>query len=115
VGQGALGLETRIDDETTRSAVEKLNHVPSRWAVTAERVMLAELKGGCFAPIGALAHVEAETLHLQARVLSADGVEKVEAAMDSAPQEAETLGRRVAEALIQKGAAELIRAARERG
>ena len=52
-GQGALGLETRRDDEPTRSALAALDHPPTHHAVLAERAMLAALHGGCLAPIAA--------------------------------------------------------------
>ena len=52
VGQGALGLECRCDDDATRAILALLNHMPTRWCVLAERQMLRGLGGGCQVPIG---------------------------------------------------------------
>ncbi|MEP6636159.1 MAG: hydroxymethylbilane synthase, partial [Acidobacteriota bacterium] len=47
VGQGAIGIETRVDDEVTIAAVQQLNHEPTRLACMAERALLRSLGGGC--------------------------------------------------------------------
>ncbi len=78
IGQGALGLEVRADDESTRSHLIALDHQPTRAAVTAERTLLASLRGGCLAPVGGWARVEPDgRLHLSATVLSSDGVRRI--------------------------------------
>src|SRR5262249_2894957 len=56
VGQGALGIEARADDQSTRSAVAALNHEPTHQAVLTERSLLATLRGGCLAPVAAWCH-----------------------------------------------------------
>jgi hydroxymethylbilane synthase len=113
VGQGALGLETRADDQATRQALAPLDHAPSHQAVLAERAMLAALEGGCLAPIAAHAKVEAGQLRLIGRALSPDGRRKLETEHRARPDEALALGRRVAEDLLAQGAGELIEAARK--
>jgi hydroxymethylbilane synthase len=113
VGQGALGLEIRSDDQAAREVVGQLDDPASHAGVAAERAMLAALRGGCLAPVGAWGRFEEDHLTLTGRVLSGDGREKIEA-VDSAPvSEAEALGRRVAEVLLAQGAGELIRSSRE--
>jgi hydroxymethylbilane synthase len=112
VGQGALGIEARSDDEQTRQALAPLDHAASRAAVTAERAMLAALEGGCLAPIAAWARLDEAALVLTGRVLSADGARKIEATLSAAADQADSLGRQVADALLVQGAAELIDAAR---
>lgn len=112
IGQGALGLETRSDDATARDALEKLDHPATHAAVLAERAMLAALEGGCLAPIASWGRLEGGTLKLSGRVLSADGVTRLEAADSADPADPEPLGRRVAEDLLTQGAAELIQALR---
>ena len=114
VGQGALGLETRRDDHSTRSALAVLDHAPSHAAVLAERTMLAELQGGCLAPVAAWGRIEGRQLTLTGRVLALDGRERIETVRTGNPDDAEMLGRQVAEKLIARGAAELIRASRKR-
>jgi hydroxymethylbilane synthase len=113
-GQGAMALETRADDEPTRGIVAELDHPPTRAAVTAERTLLAALEGGCLAPIAALGRVESGRLTLVGRVLSGDGARRIEAADSATLSEAVALGRHVADALLTQGAAELIRAARQK-
>jgi len=118
VGQGALGIESRANDAPTREALSALDHEPSHQAVLAERSMLAALRGGCLAPVGAWARIEGERLRLSAIVLSHDGRAKLEETSDielsnTAPTGAVELGQRVAEALSAAGADDLIKAARD--
>jgi hydroxymethylbilane synthase len=112
VGQGALGIESRADDSTTRQLLMLLNHVATLQAVTAERSLLFTLRGGCLAPVGAFGRVESGRLLLDAVVLSGDGVTKVSAAGDAPPAEAIALGEQVARSLIAQGATELIASSR---
>ena len=112
VGQGALGLETRGDDYAVRQAVAALDHAASHQAVLAERAMLATLRGGCLAPIGAHAEVEAGSLRLIGRVLSPEGTRMIEAQHTATVAEAVSLGCRVAEELLGQGAGAMIDAAR---
>jgi len=112
VGQGALALEIRREDETTRTALAPLDHPPTHHAVLAERAMLSVLHGGCLAPIAAWGRTENGRLTLTGRVLSPDGRSKLEITLDADLQDNTDLGRRVAEKLLQQGAAELIALAR---
>ena len=111
-GQGAMALQTRGDDKSTRQIVAPLDHAATHAAVTAERSLLAALQGGCLAPVAALARIEGSRLTLVGRVLSHDGARRIEAADSASPAEADALGRHVADALLTQGAGELIRAAR---
>ena len=79
VGQGALGLETRADDQAVREQVGHLNDPSTYGAVVAERAMLAALQGGCLAPIAAWGRMEADRLALTGRVISGDGARVLEA------------------------------------
>ena len=63
VGQAALGLETRADDCELIDVVESISHLPSHHAVLAERSMLGALRGGCLAPVAALAVQAGDHLH----------------------------------------------------
>ena len=114
VGQGALGLEVRGDDRPTLQLVQMLDDAASRAAVSAERAMLAALRGGCLAPIAAWGRTDRDQLLLTGRVLSADGVQRIEATRAARPADAEQLGRRVADDLLAQGAAGLIAASRQR-
>jgi hydroxymethylbilane synthase len=112
VGQGALGIECRADDADAAAAAARLDDAASHAAVLAERSLLAHLRGGCLAPVGARAHIDDDSLHLSAVVLSVDGRERLEASGTATPGEAVELGCRVAELLLDQGAAELLAAAR---
>ncbi len=108
VGQGALGLETRENDAATRAALAVLDHTPTHAAVLAERAMLAALHGGCLAPIAAWGRIEGDRLHLTGRVHDPAGLRKLEAELNGPVDDAPSVGRRVAAALLDQGAADLI-------
>ncbi|HEY1067572.1 MAG TPA: hydroxymethylbilane synthase, partial [Pirellulales bacterium] len=108
VGQGALGVEARRDDSATLAALAPLNDPDTFAAATAERALLAGLRGGCLAPVAAWGRVERGRLLLTGAVLSKHGTQRLEAVGDDLPSEAEFLGRRLAESLIARGAARLI-------
>jgi hydroxymethylbilane synthase len=115
VGQGALAIECRVDDDATRAAVAPMDDPTAHAAVIAERSLLAHLRGGCMAPVGAFGQIVEGQLQLSAVVLSADGSQRI-AASDSAPVfdliAAPALGLRVAEKLLGQGAARLIASSR---
>ncbi|MBC8355364.1 MAG: hydroxymethylbilane synthase [Planctomycetes bacterium] len=113
VGQGALGLETREDDASTIAVVGQLDDACTHACVLAERALLAALRGGCLAPIGAWGRVLDDKLHLDAVVLSADGAARLVANAMGDIGSAVTLGESAARHLIEQGAAELIAGSRE--
>lgn len=73
VGQGALAVECREDDEAVRALVAGLEHPPSRLAVDAERAYLAEIGPGCSLPVGGWARIDGEEVVLSGLLASADG------------------------------------------
>jgi hydroxymethylbilane synthase len=111
VGQGALGIETRADDHETLRLVAALDDPESHEAVTAERALLRELEGGCQIPLGAWARRENGELRLEACVFSADGKEFVRKDLRGRPEEAEELGVRLGQILIEAGADRILRLA----
>ncbi len=114
VGQGALGLESRLDDRQTNSLLEKINDPKTYLAVIAERKMLLTLKGGCIAPIGARTDWSGNRLTLWGRVIALDGSAQFDAdhsitfdepvVSDGTIRKGMDLGVRVAERLLQEGA-----------
>jgi hydroxymethylbilane synthase len=112
VGQGALGIECRADDAKTQAALAALDDAATHAAVRAERALLAQLRGGCLAPVGANGRIIDGRLELSAVVLSADGRHRIAASDGADPADAVALGRRVAEALLSRGAAALIAGSR---
>jgi hydroxymethylbilane synthase len=110
VGQGALGIEARTDDDRTLSLLAPLNHPEAFHAVTAERSLLFALRAGCLAPVGAWARVVEGRLFLESVVLSPDGTRRLSASGSGDLTTAATLGQQVAEQLLKQGAAALIAA-----
>lgn len=105
VGQGALGLECRRDDPATRHLLEALDHPPTRAAVLAERAFLSGLGGGCLVPIGALAEVSGDVLHLRGCVLSGNGARRDAGEVRGPASDPEALGRELAHRVKASGAA----------
>jgi hydroxymethylbilane synthase len=108
VGQGALGIEARAGDAATLALLAPLDYAATHQAVLAERSLLLTLRAGCLAPVGAWARLEQGQLAIDAVVLSGNGVRKLKAQGTGPAEEAVHLGRRVAELLLDQGAAELI-------
>jgi hydroxymethylbilane synthase len=124
VGQGALALQIRCEDDATRQAIAPLDDPASHAAVVAERACLAMLAGGCLAPVGAWARLtDGGALRLTARVLESRGatvshvtVEKSSPLADgnlvgssrSVHNAAPSLGRQVATDLLAQGAGEML-------
>ncbi len=111
VGQAALGIECRSDDDETAALLTTLSDSPTRTEVSAERACLAELRAGCHAPVGMLATVTtAGELTLEAVVLSVDGQQRVHATLSGSADSAEALGRQLANELRARGADKLLNA-----
>ncbi|PYP40325.1 MAG: hydroxymethylbilane synthase [Gemmatimonadetes bacterium] len=103
-GQGALGIEIRDDDKTTRKALQALHDPVSAAAVGAERTLLAELGGGCQAPVAAW--VDGNRLY--GRVTERDGASQLTASADLVPKRPGAAGEVVARLLLAEGAATLL-------
>jgi hydroxymethylbilane synthase len=101
-GQGALGIQTRVNDEAGTICAQ-LDHEPTSQAVRAERAVLAGLGGGCQLPVGAYAVVKNELLSL-ASVVVAEQAAAIRAHIEGRAQDAEELGRAVAADLLAQGA-----------
>ena len=104
IGQGALGIEGREDDDFVRDLVVKLEHQPTRVTVMAERALLKRLEGGCQVPIAGHAVLHGECLTLEGLVASLDGKRYVRYSLDGSMSEAESIGTKVAEELLDRGA-----------
>jgi hydroxymethylbilane synthase len=104
IGQGSLGLEGRKDDTFVRDLVAQFEHRPTRIAVTAERALLTRLEGGCQVPIAGYATLQGDTLTLDGLVVSLDGKRYIRRVISGPAEEAGSLGRRLAEQLLDGGA-----------
>ncbi len=108
VGQAALGIETRADDEETINLLATLDHAPTRAACLAERALLRELGGGCQLPIAGHAVAARDNLRLAGLVARADGQAIIRGTVEGVVEEAEQLGKMLAEQLFAKGADSLL-------
>jgi len=108
VGQGALGIEARADDDATLKELDFLDDIAARRTTAAERALLRTLGGGCQVPIGAYAEAVDGALKLTAIVAQPDGSEVLrEQQTGSDPEE---LGARVGKRLLARGADAILRA-----
>jgi hydroxymethylbilane synthase len=103
IGQGALGLEVRADDQEMLELLSPMNHFPSQVAVTAERAFLARLEGGCLVPVAALGRLEDDALSLSALISDLEGRRVFQDHLVGPPEEAISLGHRLAEMLLERG------------
>ena len=109
-GQGAVGIEYREADSRVAELLAPLAHEETSRRVIAERTVVRRLDGGCDVPIASFAVAEGDSLWLRARVGSPDG--KTVIVSEARGCEPEALGLEVADALIAKGAADILKAAR---
>lgn len=110
VGQGAVGIECRLDDIRTQKLLESLNHEETAIRVSAERAMNMRLEGGCQVPIGSYAELINDELWLRALVGAPDGSILVRGERRGKPEDAEAMGVSLAEELLDKGAREILAA-----
>jgi hydroxymethylbilane synthase len=108
MGQGALGIETRLDDTKIYDLISTLNHEQTHYAVSAERSLVGRLDGGCQVPIGAYARVEKGLITLKGLVASLDGeiiykLEKVGPVDDAI-----NIGQELGAQLLKMGANEIL-------
>ncbi len=108
VGQGAVGIECRLDDERTRTLLAPLNHDDTAIRVMAERAMNTRLEGGCQVPIGSYAELIDGELWLRALVGAPDGSQMVRGERRGKPQDAGQLGVSLAEELLNNGARDIL-------
>jgi hydroxymethylbilane synthase len=107
-GQGALGIQSRSDDEQTLELLASLEHDATRAEIIAERAIVRALNAGCSTPLGALAVATPGVLSLRACVLSPDGQIRINASGKGIPERAGELGQVVAQKLLDQGAQELL-------
>lgn len=110
IGQGAIGVECRVDDAAVNALLTVLRHADSAVCVTAERALNARLQGGCQVPIAGYAELDGDRLRLRALVGSPDGKTIIRGEMVGTRTAAESLGRTLAEDLLSRGAAQVLQA-----
>ena len=110
VGQGALGLECREDDQAVLDLILPLMHDESNVCVRAERAFNAYLEGGWQVPIAGYATLQGGQLTIEGRVGSVDGATLLQVNLKGQPEDAEKLGVQLAQELLALGAGELLKA-----
>jgi hydroxymethylbilane synthase len=108
VGQGALGVEIRADDDRLQELLTKINHVPTHTEITAERAFLRRLGGGCLLPIAALGKLTGDKLSLEGLVAAPRGGEIIRDKVQGMAGEAEELGTKLAEIILERGGKRLL-------
>jgi hydroxymethylbilane synthase len=108
IGQGAVGIETRVDDEWINALIAPLR-CPETWiVVTAERAMNKRLAGGCQVPIAGFALLEDGKIWMRGLVGRPDGSEMLSAEVNGTAEQAESLGIQLAEELLSQGAEKIL-------
>jgi hydroxymethylbilane synthase len=108
VGQGALGIELRKDDDELLAGLGFLNDQTTTLAVQAERAFLFRLEGGCQVPIGAFAEVEGETIQMTGLIASEDGKDILKRSRTGSTSDPQTLGVGLADELLDLGGREIL-------
>tara|TARA_R110002074_G_scaffold145034_2_gene293475 strand:+ start:109108 stop:110040 length:933 start_codon:yes stop_codon:yes gene_type:complete len=108
VGQGAIGIECRSDDQATQALIACLHDVPTATRVSAERAMNFTLKGGCQAPIAGYASIKGDMLRLSGLVAEPDGSLVIKEQLEGRIEDAEKIGTTVANRLLAAGAKEIL-------
>jgi len=103
VGQGALAIATREDDERMRALLARLDHAPSRACVEAERAFLHRLEGGCQAPIAAYATLCGNTIQLRGMVGELDGSTLIRREQSGDRTNPQALGEALANEVLAAG------------
>lgn len=108
IGQGALSIEVRKDDERVRDLIAPLDHRETRLAVDTERAFLARLEGGCQVPIAAMAEVRDEQITLTGMVAEIDGSVLIRKIISGTVDKRVELGIELADRLLEAGGREIL-------
>ena len=108
IGQGAIGIECRVDDAETQALLQPLNHAETACCVEAERAVNRNLGGDCRSPLAAYAQLDQGQLQLSALVGSIDGKQLLSTKTHGTAESAQEVGTQAAETLRQQGADELL-------
>lgn len=103
LGQGAIGVEIRTDDDALQGIVEGINDEATSIAIACERAFLQELDGSCKTPIAGHAHLSNGRLYFNGETLTPDGSQAFTAAREGSPSEAEAIGKDAGEEVKRKG------------
>ncbi len=108
VGQGALCIETRENDENIALVMEKLDHGPTRICVTGERAFLKQIEGSCHIPVACYGEIKEDQVIMTALVASEDGQEVIKETITSPVNTIEDQGRKLANLLLENGGKQIL-------
>jgi hydroxymethylbilane synthase len=108
VSQGAIAIETRLNDPEIDLLMEKINHTATWNAITAERAFLEHLEGGCQVPLGCYSKVDNNTLILKGFVASTDGTQFINETISGEIANGAKLGVQMAEKMLERGAFQIL-------
>lgn len=108
VGQGAVGIECRLDDTRLHNLLAALHHKDTADRVLCERAMNNALQGGCQVPIGSYSLLDGDNIWLRALVGEPDGTKMVRGEISGPRNQAESLGKELANQLLAQGAKEIL-------
>lgn len=108
IGQGAIGIECRDDDQRTLSLIDCLHDPHTATRVTAERAMNFTLEGGCQAPIGGHAKIKNSVLYFYGLVAEPDGTVIIKEQLEGPVDDAANIGKTVAKRLLNAGAKSIL-------
>ncbi len=110
VGQGAVGIECRIDAPRVNALIAPLDHADTHLRVRAERIVNEALEGGCHVPLAAHARLSGDSIEIEALVGEPEGGRVLRSTRTGARADAEAVASEVAEDLLARGAGEILRA-----
>ena len=108
-GQGALCIEIRQNDPTVAGLLEFMNHTPTRLAVAGERSLLHRLEGSCQVPIAVHGEISGRQIRLEGLVADIDGRSVIRDRRDGPADNAEAIGRELADRLLSLGADDILK------
>lgn len=108
VAQGALAIECRKNDDVVLSYIKNLNHLPTAVCVTAERAMSRALGASCQVPVAGYASLTNNIITLQGCVGKPNGSQLIRVSEQAKSDQAEQLGSKVAQALLDQGAGQIL-------
>jgi hydroxymethylbilane synthase len=109
IGQGAIGIETRIDDQQTLNRIQHLNDQTTWDCLLAERTLLTELEGNCQIPLAGYCVLNGDELFLRALIADPEGESILHYEARAARKDSVKLGREAAQWLLNNGAEEILK------
>jgi len=107
--QGALGIQTRADDDQTNEIIAAIDDKYARTTTTAERKILTTMRCGCHAPVGAYAEITASDIHIRAFISDLEGKNFISREIAGPARDAERLAEEIAKELLDAGGGEILK------